>query len=196
MGDLSRNDSPTLKECGERRSGFSHLGGVQLRKLLCKDYIQYRSKLLQDVYRFLFGVEDCGVVYGSSEQENYLIILNQNVDIEMVSSYSEIYPDFESLPLYTIFPDDYLAGKNVTRLLFDKKFTEEYEGYVFYVTKAQYNRIAQEIIELWRKYGTFTLIPDSWYAETELIKFLTDRVIKMPFIAQQLVKTTLDCLVD
>ena len=126
---------------------------------------------------FVFGVED----HREDQDEwggEFRVLLNRNIEVHLVPRFNKAMEDDSELPQFAIVPDAERAGQEVPRKIEIDSDGETVEGITFYVDPERYDRLVEELSEIVERYDDFDVIPDTYFLETELVAFLTGKVLE------------------
>lgn len=136
--------------------------------------------------QFLFGVEDHRVE-PEDEPEwggDLRVLLNRNLMLHLVHGFTEAMPTPDTLPQFCVMPDAARAdstGETVTVL----DDGERIRGVVFYVDPEEYDVLARDAVRIAEEYVDWDLIPDSYYLDSELVRFVIRVVLEDATVAAE-----------
>jgi hypothetical protein len=89
---------------------------------------------------------------------------------------------FDELPQFSVFPSNDRAGQ-------DMIFTHSKKGYdilVFFVSQAEYDLLCKDLATIASQYDGCDFLPDTWFEEMRVVKFIKNRVYVHPFVKKRL----------
>ncbi|MEM7824062.1 MAG: hypothetical protein QW227_01655 [Candidatus Aenigmatarchaeota archaeon] len=129
------------------------------------DYTAFEKFIENEKKKFIFGVD----YFNESECS---ILIDQRIPIDITSRIPDTY-------FVAICPDNKRAGR--TESPAERRL-------IFYITTKQFRQFMKEARAIGKKYTkgkgletfAFYRIPDAWYANTALVKFLNQKVMSHP----------------
>lgn len=136
---------------------------------------------LQQVSRaFLFGIED-----HREEDEAWggevCLLINRNVVLHFVPGFNDAMTTPAELPQFCVMPDrERVDEARVTETQLDDG--ERVRGVVFTVDPYDYDALVGEAVRIAEEYPAWDLIPDTYYLDTELVRFVGRTVLEHPVV--------------
>lgn len=149
----------------------------ELRKLRRDSPTQLFEHLRQIERTFVFGVEDHRQEVDEWGGE-FRVLINRNIELHFVPRFNAQMEKLDELPQYTVMPDPDLVGEDRERKITIDADGETVPAVVFYVDPSRYDGMVEELAEIVERYDDFDVIPDTYFLETELVAFLTTRVLE------------------
>jgi hypothetical protein len=132
---------------------------------------------------FVFGIED------RREDESrwggeVRVLLNRNLTLHLVPGFNEDMLSFEELPQFCIMPNaDRSDQTQETEQSLDDG--EVIKGVIFYVDPFDYDAYMREAISIFEEYEDWEAVPDSYFPQTELARFISRAVLDHPTITAE-----------
>ncbi len=143
-----------------------------------------------DVVRqaFLFGVEDHtdAEVEGEEEEEgrwggDFRVVINRNLVVHLLPGFREGTPSRAELPQLVVMPDadraDDAEGFEATL-----DGDETTRGVIFWVDPFDYDVLAREAQRIAAQYPGWDMIPDSYFLDTDLVRFISRTILEHPVV--------------
>lgn len=125
--------------------------------------------------RFMFGIEPT-VGWGGP----FRILINRNLALHLVRGYDEDMPDRDHLPQFCAVPSDEVPDTAESTSIFVEG--EEIRGIVFWVDHYDFDDLLRDAGRIAEEYPAWDLIPDSYYLDTDLVRWIARVVLEEPRI--------------
>ncbi len=134
---------------------------------------------------FLFGVED------RSEEEDeegerwggdYLVRINRNLALHLAPGFRPGMESRAQLPQFCVMPDEDRADQAEEFQADAGDAGEQAGGVIFWVDPYEYDVLAREAEQIASEYRGWDLIPDSYFIQHELVRFITRTVLDHPAV--------------
>ena len=165
------------------------LEGEEFERLRRDNPRQLYRYLMDMKQRFLFGVEDARPSDDADEYKPiwggvFKVLLNRNVILHLCPCFNEEMPGPEDLPQWSVFPDEMRAGstEDTETVLPDG---ERIPGVCFFVDPDEFDVLIREAAQVAEAFPTWDAIPDSYYLDTDLVRFLTREVLEHPALERE-----------
>ncbi|MGE0711939.1 MAG: hypothetical protein AB7N76_03240 [Planctomycetota bacterium] len=130
--------------------------------------------------RFLFGVERREEGWGGA----YRVLINRNLSLHLAHGFDDEMPDLESLPQFCAMPSDERPdqAQDTTQ---DLGGGETLRGVLFWVDPFDFDDLLRDAGRIAEEYPDWDAIPDSYYLDSELVRWLTRTVLEHPTLAAE-----------
>jgi hypothetical protein len=131
---------------------------------------------------FLFGVRDLRRVFGVEWGGEFRVFINQNVVLHLVPGFNAEMPGEPELPQFAVVPDDARRGEDRTHRYAGFKDLDDFDGVIFYVSRAEYASIVAELAEVASRYGDHPRLPDTLFGDAAFVRLIAYRVLEHPVV--------------
>jgi hypothetical protein len=139
-------------------------------------------RALEEREDFLFGVHDLRASFGREWGGEFRVGVNMNVVLHFVPRLNAEMRVEAELPQFAVVPDDDRAGEDHAHPYEGWKDLEPFEGVIFYVSREQYDEIAEELATVAARYGDYARLPDTLYPGAAFVRLIATRVLEHPVV--------------
>lgn len=155
----------------------------ELRRLRDEEPEALKRHLVEVRRGFLFGLED-----HRAEPEAWggevRVVINRNVVLHFVPRLNAAMTDRTELPQFTVFPDADRSDKvEDTGLRLDDG--DVVRGVIFWVDPTEYDELLRDAVEILERYEDWPVIPDTYFLDGPLVRFLDRVVLEHPTIVAE-----------
>lgn len=141
-------------------------------------------RLLEEIRRsFVFGIEDRRDDESGNWGGALRVVINRNLTLHLVTGFNEDMSSREELPQFCLFPNEDRAEQIEETSIAVDEFTVK--GLIFYVDPFDLDVYLREAALIAETYPTWDAIPDTYYLDNELIRFITRNVLEEPLIVAE-----------
>ncbi len=153
-------------------------------RTLQRDNPKALFRLIEETRRcFVFGIEDRRDDESGDWGGALRVVLNRNLTLHLVTGFNEDMSTREELPQFCLFPNEDRADQTEETSIEVDEFTVK--GLIFYVDPFDLDVYVREAALIAEAYPTWDAIPDTYYLDNELIRFITRSVLEEPLIAAE-----------
>lgn len=152
-------------------------------RALQRDNPKALFRVLEEIHQhFFFGIED-----HREDESNWggrlRLLINRNLTLHLVDGFTTDMLSEEELPQFCVMPDEN-RGDQTVRTSIDVE-GEEVKGAIFYVDPFEFDGFVRDAIRISEEYRTWDAIPDAYYLDTDLVRFVRRVVLEEEVVSAE-----------